>query len=271
MLAALAVLAGCSASGEPEAAPTTSATPTETATPTPPPTAEPVPRPEADACYDLTYDEVVAPVADDQETVRCNRAHTSQTFRVGRIDNLVEGHLLAVDSDRVQDAVAETCTDRLRDAVGATTEQLRLSVLRAVWFTPTLEESDAGADWYRCDVVATEGADGLASVKGSLRDVLADQAGRDRLGMCGTAAPDADGFSRVPCRDDHSWRAVSVVELEPGDYPGQGAVADAAEEPCRSLAESRADDPLDYEWGFEGPDKQQWRAGQTFVRCWLPD
>ena len=27
-------------------------------------------------------------------------------------------------------------------------------MLRTVWFTPSVEESDAGANWYRCDVVA---------------------------------------------------------------------------------------------------------------------
>ena len=248
----------------------TSATATPSPTPTPPPRATEPDRPEKDSCHRLSFTEAASPTA-DLETVACKKAHTSETYAVGRVDNVVDGHLLAIDSARVQEQVAATCPRALQGTVGGTLDDARLSMLRAVWFTPTVEESDSGADWYRCDVVALAGADRLIKVRGSLAGALDTPEGRTTYGMCGTASPDEKSFERVPCGRAHSWRAISVVGLPAGDYPGPGAIADAGSTPCQDAAADRAADPLDYEWAFEGPDRDQWAAGQTFVRCWAPD
>ncbi|WP_134766160.1 septum formation family protein [Nocardioides sp. 1609] len=264
-------LTGCTSDDEPD---DTVPTSTPTPTPTAPPRATAAPIPADDSCYRLTYEEAVSPTA-EIEPVACRGSHTSETFAVGRIDNVVDGHLLAVDSQRVQDQVAASCPAALGDVVGGTVEDLRLSMLRAVWFTPSLDQAEAGASWYRCDVVALAGRDRLASVRGSLAGVLDDEEGRDRYGMCGTASPAAKGFERVPCSAEHSWRAFEVVDLDPGDgpdgYPGRTAVTAAGEGPCEDAAAGVAEDSLDYEWAFEGPDPEQWAAGQTYIRCWSPD
>lgn len=268
---ALLVLAtGCSGDDEPDAAPTPTPTPTPTATPTPPPTAAPVKDPRDEACYVLTFDEAVSPTASDN-AVGCLRPHTAQTFAVGRVDNLVEGHLLAIDSQRVQDGVAADCPAALGKAAGGTRRDLRLSMLRAVWFTPTLEQAAEGAAWYRCDVVVLAGEGRLVSVRRPLVGVLDTPEGRERFAMCGTASPDAKAFERVPCSADHTWRAFEVIGLPAGKYPGRAAVAEAGEGPCEDAAAGVADDPLDYDWAYEGPDAEQWAMGQTFIRCWAPD
>lgn len=271
-LAALASLVACTDDAgdpSPDTPATTSATPSAAPTPTPPPRAEPVVVPPASACYRLTYRQAVSPT-NGEDAVPCRGPHTSQTYAVGRLDNVVAGHLLAVDSARVQGAVARDCPAALGRVVGGTTEDLRLSMLRSVWFTPSLEQSGKGADWYRCDVVALAGAEDLLSVSGSLEGVLDTDEGRDRYGMCGTAGPGARDFERVPCSARHTWRAFSVVDLGTGRYPGPGAV-DSAGSGCETAAAEVADDPLDYEWAYEGPDADEWAAGQTFVRCWAPD
>ena len=268
--AALLVLAACSGSETPAAVTTSTATPSQPPVSTTPPRADVVAAPDRGVCYDLTYEAAIAPTATGKP-VSCKTRHSAETYAVGTIANLVDGHLLAVDSQRVQEQVARSCPARLGKAVGGSAEDLRLSMLRAVWFTPTVAESDSGADWFRCDLVALAGEEDLAPVKGSLLGVLDDAAGRDAFGMCGTAGPDDPAFERVPCRAGHSWRAFSVIEVPGRDYPGRGAITDAGEQPCKDGAGDLADDPLDFEWGFEGPDKSQWDAGQTFVRCWAPD
>lgn len=281
-LVLVAVLgSGCSNDGSPASAssaagsPTPSA-PSATATPTPPPPSPPPPvateppRPKDGACHRLTFDKALSPTA-GITSLACKQVHTAETYGVGTVANLADGHLLAVDSRQVQRQVATTCPSALPEVVGGSLDDLRLSMLRAVWFTPTVEEYDAGSDWYRCDVVALAGADRLTRVRGSLAGVLDTQQGRDTYGMCGTAGPDDADFQRVPCADPHSWRAFSVITLPAGDYPGRAAVAQAGQEPCREAAARVADDALDYEWGFEGPDADQWAAGQMFIRCWTPD
>ncbi len=61
---------------------------------------------------------------------------------------------VAVDSAAVQRKLATTCPRRLAAFVGGSAQTRDLSRFNVVWFSPTLAQSDAGADWFRCDVMA---------------------------------------------------------------------------------------------------------------------
>ncbi len=232
--------------------------------------ASPASRPAAGACYQLTWDQALAPTS-DAAPVRCGSRHTSVTFAVGSLDDLLAGHLLGVDSAAVQEQVASTCPKRLRRYVGGSTEDLRLSMLRAVWFTPTVAQSDTGASWYRCELIAVARDGRLAGLSGRLRGVLDGQAGRDRYGMCATAAPDEPDFERVICSARHTWRAVATVDLPGRRYPGAAAARRAGQGVCEDAGRDRAEDPLSFQWGYEWPTRRQWANGQTYGRCWVPD
>jgi hypothetical protein len=260
-LAAVLLLAtGCtSESAEPHVDATTSAQP--------PARAAAVPAPKNRTCHDLTYAQAVAPTTTDAP-VPCRAGHTSQSFAVGRLTTEVGGHLVAVDSPRVQRQVRTACPRRLAPFLGASTERLRLSMLRAVWFTPTVEASDQGADWFRCDVIAVAGDQRLAPLTGTLKGALHGDA--DDYAMCGTAEPGTKGFQRVLCRERHSWRALRTIDLGTGSYPGASAARAAGQGPCQEAGRSVAKDALDYRWGYEWPTAQQWAAGQTYGICWAP-
>lgn len=234
------------------------------------PRAEEVPAPEQGACYDLSYAAALAPTSGARST-DCERRHTAVTFGTGRLRTAVDGHLLAVDSDRVQEQPARRCGRRFGTFVGGSEEDRRLSMLRAVWFTPTVAQSDRGAEWFRCDVIAVRADQELARLGTGLRGVLATERGADRYGMCGTAAPDDRAFERVVCARQHSWRAVSLVDLPDGAYPGRAAAREAGQGPCEDAGRDAAADPAEFEWGYEWPDPEQWAAGQTYGRCWAPD
>ena len=270
--AALLVLAVLAAGCTPAPAPGPSAPAASSSSPTgTPTTAEPPPAPpREDTCHDLGYAEAVAPTARPAD-VACGQEHTSQTFHVGRLDRVVGGRLLAVDARRLQDEAAQECPARLADLLGGTEEQRRLSMLRAVWFTPGVGQSDRGADWLRCDAVAVAGPETLLPLAGPLGGVLDTEAGRERYGMCGTAEPGTAGFERVACATQHSWRALRTVPLPEGDYPGEGAARSAGETPCTDAGRAAADDPLDFQWGYEWPTAEQWAAGQTYGICWAPE
>jgi Septum formation len=264
----LAALTGCTGDDEaPSSEPTPSAT---TSTSAPPPTATPVPVPGDRDCYALDYQEAVAPTTENSP-VDCHGEHTSMTFAVGKLDTMVDGHLLAVDSARVQAQVAAACPARLAPFVGGSLEDRRLSMLRAVWFTPTVEQSDAGASWYRCDAIALARDEKLAPLTGKLAGVLDQPEGRDRYGMCGTAEPGTKGFARVICSADHSWRAIATVPFPDGAYPGVDKVREAGQQPCEDAGRAVASDTLSFQWGYEWPTAAQWRAGQHYGLCWAPD
>ena len=144
-----------------------------------------------------------------------------------------------------------------------------------MWFTPTIEQSDAGATWYRCDVIAVSGDKKIAKIERDLAEALAKPEVRTEFAMCGTAQPGTATFARVLCREDHSWKAISVIDLadksKDRKYPGEAAVKNAGDTVCADAARAIASDALDYEWGYEWPTKDQWQAGQTYGRCWSPD
>ena len=264
-------LAACSGGGTPTAEPSTPAPSAEARpTPTPPPRAPEPPRPEVGACYRLTYEEALAPTTEIQP-LRCTREHTAITYFVGDLDTVVDGHLLAVDATRVQERVARACPARLAAYLGADADRLALSTLRAVWFSPTLEQSDEGQSWFRCDVIALARDGRLAGLEGDLAGVLRSAAGRAAYGVCGTAEPGTPRFARVICSEPHAWRALSVYRLPGTDYPGETAVRDAAQRECQEAAKAVAEDQLNYQWGYDWPTAAQWRGGQHHGLCWAPE
>lgn len=254
--------AGCTTASEEPPAPSPTVSPTEAA--------EPPPDPPADRCYQLSFDEALAtepPTAPDR---RCGRPHSTETYLVGQLNVLVDGHQVAMDSERIQAQAERRCPEALPDFLGAEQDVVRRSMIRPIWFTPTLEQADAGAQWLRCDAVVLAGDRRLATVSASLRGALAEEL-PDRYAMCGTAAPDAQGFERVVCSAGHSWRAVTVVGFETSKYPGTNAARQRGQDTCEDVGADNAEDPLDYRWSYEWPTREQWNAGMTFGRCWVPD
>jgi len=217
----------------------------------------------------MDWDQAVAPTAAGGAVVPCTAAHNAQTFAVGTLSTAVQGHLLAVDAAKVQAQAARKCPAALPAYLGGDQETLRLSMLRAVWFTPTVEQAAQGADWYRCDVIGLAGDQQLATITGPLKGVLSSGHASD-WAMCGTAQPGTAGFKRVPCSAPHSWKALQTVALPQGHYPGQGSVQKAGTAPCQQAAKNVASDALNYRWGYEWPTAEQWKNGQTYGVCWAP-
>jgi hypothetical protein len=228
--------------------------------------------PKAAACYRLTPAQLTQPT-NDSDPVGCTSPHNARTIFVGRLDTVVDGHSVAVDSTRVQRQLSTTCPRKLAAYVGGSPATRDLSRLNVVWYSPSLEQSDAGADWFRCDVVAFGREQQLASLPGGrrLRGVLSRPGSLDTYGLCGTAAPGAPGFERVICRRTHSWRAFATIALPGGRvYPGTAAVRKAGNDDCRAQARARSSDSLKFRYGWEWPTREQWLAGQHFGYCWVP-
>ncbi|HYO41437.1 MAG TPA: septum formation family protein [Nocardioidaceae bacterium] len=246
----------------------TTGTATTGVTPTP---VVPPPPPKA-ACYRLGSAELTRPTHAGRP-VPCSRRHTALTIHVGRLEPAAAGGRLAVDSPAVQKHLAETCPRRLAAFVGGSRRQRDLSRLAVVWFGPTLQEADAGARWFRCDLVAFDRGATLLALPGArrLRGVLDRTGALDAYGLCGTTAPGAAGFQRVACARRHSWRAIDTLALEGRSYPGARGARRAGDAACKAEARSRAENTLSFRYGWEWPTAAQWRAGQRFGYCWAPE
>jgi Septum formation len=268
------LLGGCTGDGDGSAADT----PSETASAgqTSSSAEEPAPQkpepPKEGSCYRLTLEEAARPT-NDERPVQCSGSHTARTIHVGRLDTGVDGHALGVDSDRVQEQLARTCPAQLAEFLGGDPQARALSRFQAIWFSPTLEEYDAGADWFRCDVVAVAGPDRLLQLPSDdrLRGILDRPGTLDTYGLCGTAQPGAPGFERVACSLGHSWVAISTIPIAGGDrYPGVATVREAGDETCSDEVRGRNDFALEYRYGWEWPTDDQWVAGQHYGFCWAP-
>ena len=167
--------------------------------------------------------------------------------------------------------IASECPRAFEVFVGGTPEVRRLSMLRPVWFTPSVKESDAGADWYRCDVVALAADEELAPLTGRLQGVLARPLAREQL----RHVRDRRARHRRLPPGDLLGRALlarhRTVDVPGKRYPGVDAVREAGQDRCRDAGVEVADDALNYRWGYEWPTQQQWRAGQHWGFCWAPD
>lgn len=272
LVAALALgLTGCSA-GAPRSTPSPS--PNSSApSPAVRTTHRPVvpPPPKADGCYRLTMAELTEPT-NDSRPVPCGSTHNTQTVFVGTLHTVVDGHALAVDSDAVQRQLQRTCPARLAGYLGGSPSDRDLSRFRVVWFSPTLQQADQGANWFRCDVVAFARGDRLYSLPPprKLHRVLDGGNALATYGLCGTAAPGSKGFERVICGLRHSWRAVSTIALRGGTaYPGEKSVSDAGDATCKAQAQAHSSNSLKFSYGWEWPSRTQWANGQHYGYCWV--
>ncbi|PKH42828.1 Septum formation [Nocardioides alpinus] len=260
------ILTGCSASPSEPADPSASPSPSVTETPSEAVPPDPGPTPRVGECHALTFRQAVA-VVGRTEAVACRRKHTAQTYFVGRLRlETPAGSTRRVDSDAAQRQARTTCQSRLPRHLGITPRELRLTMAQAVWFTPSATRAEAGADWFRCDVVAVAGPRAL------LPQPRRTKGWGDApvLAMCATAAPGSQAFRRVSCGAQHAWAAVATVDIPGRRLPPQAAVADRMEAPCGDVARARADDPLDFTWTQEIPTGEQWDAGQRYGICWVP-
>jgi hypothetical protein len=234
--------------------------------------AAPPPAPKVGACYRLSFADATHPTS-SKRAVACGKDHTAVTMYVGRLELVLHGHSVGVDSHRAQRQVARSCTARLPGYLGGTPQARQLSRFQVIWFSPTLSQSDAGADWFRCDLVAVGTGSQLMRLPhhDRLHHVLDRPRALSTFGLCGTAQPGSRGFQRVPCAARHAWVAVSTIPLRGGShYPGVPAVRQAGDRTCADVVRRRTGLALKFQYGWEWPTAAQWRSGQHYGYCWSP-
>lgn len=260
-------IGACSEDGENDSRTSSSA---DTAASQAPQKPRPPRRPKVGDCHRLTSEEALAPVAPKKTRVKCSRKPTSVTFHVGRIKQEPDGSPLPVDSPKVQKQVARACPDRLEKHLGGNKDLLRRSLLTTVWFTPTIEQEEAGAHWFRCDLVAPVSDKTLLVLQTPVKGLLDDPDRRERYALCANGEPGKNSFARTSCRDPHAWRAVGTVEIPGETYPGTGSIKATMDKTCTDAATAEAANPFSVKWSQEGPTRAQWKAGRRHGTCWIP-
>ena len=258
---ALALLtSGCTGSGPSGSASEGSATGGSTSARTAVETAAP----HLGDCRALSASAVDEP-DDDSPPVPCRGPHTSETFAVGTFaGRLAE---VSVDDERLSSKVLGRCERGFRRYVGADASLALRTVLTWAWFRPSPETWQAGARWYRCDLVAS-GPDGLLELRGTTRDVLLGRPA-DRWLLCAVGERVSDA-TRVPCDQPHTWRAVTTVVLGEAAtaWPGARRVEVRTRDFCSDSVGGWLGYPVDYTYGYTWLGPAEWQAGSRRSVCW---
>ena len=222
--------------------------------------------PELGACRVLTPEDVAEP-SNATRTVPCGERHTAETFAVGRFPRGVAAD--DIDDRALGAYVAEECEGRFRSFVGGDESLVMRTTMTWSWFRPTQEAWEAGARWWRCDVVGGGGeSTELVRLPTTAKGVLLGDPD-DRWLVCVDGETVADSV-KIPCSEPHSWRAVTTIVLgEPDEpYPGDRAVEVRTRDFCSDSVGAWLDYPVDYDYGYTWFHRAEWQAGNRRSICW---
>lgn len=222
--------------------------------------------PEVGACRMLDAEDLTRATNDD-EPVPCAEQHTAETYAVGSFGKAFAD---AEPDDRELGAkVYDTCQPRFMRHVGGTDSLVMRSVLTWAWFRPSDEAWEAGARWFRCDVVGGgEQSEALVGLPESSEGLLLGIPD-DRWMICADG-PAVTGSVKLPCSEPHTWRAVTTIVLgKAGDpYPGDRVVEVRSRDFCSDSVGAWLNYPIDYDYGYTWFHEPEWQAGNRRSVCW---
>lgn len=223
--------------------------------------------PELGACRVLTPDDVAA-ASNASRTVDCATEHTAQTFAVGTLpDELAD---VDYDDAALGSWAYDTCSKRFEKFLGADESLVMRTVVSWAWFRPSEKAWDAGARWYRCDVVGGgEQSKTYVPLPEETRGLLLGKP--DDQWMVCAAGPSVSGSVKIPCTEPHDWRAVSTIKLgEPEDpYPGDRLSQVRSRDFCSTQVAAYLSYAADYDFGYTWFHEAEWQAGNRRSVCWV--
>src|SRR5262245_2821861 len=222
--------------------------------------------PDVGACRLLDPDDLSAP-SNDTPTVSCDRPHTAQTYAVETLPHQFDH--ASYDDQQVAAFAYRICSREFIDFTGADESLAMRTILSWAWFRPSTGAWDAGARWYRCDVVG--GGDQsrwYVDLPHTAQGLLLGRP-KDEWLVCAQGAT-VSGSVKVPCSEKHNWRAVTTIVLGDGttSYPGDDAVRARTKDFCSKSVGAWLDYPVDYDFGYSWFHRAEWDAGNRRSVCW---
>lgn len=247
LAATLLVLAGCSADGDSDA--------------------DSVTTPELGACRMLEPGDVAAS-ANSAPIVDCEQDHTAETFAVGPLPSELDD--AAYDDSDIGAFAYTTCSQAFMRFLGADESLALRTILSWAWFRPSQEAWDNGARWYRCDLVGgTDDASDFVLLPSTAKGLMSSGVPEDTWMACvnGEAVP---GAPRIPCSEEHSWRAVTTIKVgaDKDPYPGDRLVEVRSRDFCDTSVSAWLGYPLQYKFAYTWFHEAEWKTGNRRSICW---
>ena len=221
-------------------------------------------RPKLGACRALVPDDI-AQASNATAPVACTARHTARPTRSGP----ARGPSRGVPTTAALGATSTTAAAQVQRLHRRGREPGMRTMLSWAWFRPAKDAWDAGAHWFRCDVVG--GGDQIRSVHRPAQDHQGPAARparrpvdgvrpggkRQRLGQ----GP-VHGEARLAGRHHH--RARQTDRPLPGRPRRQVRTRDF----CSKSVGAWLDYPVDYDFGYTWFHAAEWEAGNRRSVCW---
>jgi hypothetical protein len=222
--------------------------------------------PELGACRMLAPDDVDE-ASNATTIVECTEPHTAQTYAVGPLPTELRD--ADYDDDEVGRFAYQTCADKFERFLGADESMVLRSIVSWAWFRPSEKAWEDGARWYRCDIIGgSEQSEDFVTLPENAQGLLQGQL-NDKWLICADGASVSDSV-KVPCTEEHQWRAVTTIKLgEASDpYPGDRVVEVTTRDYCSDSVGAWLSYPVDYEYGYTWFHQAEWEAGNRRSVCW---
>ncbi len=223
-------------------------------------------KPALGACRVLTPEDV-AVASNSTAVIDCAKPHTAQTYAVGDVPKRLRS--VDYESDELGVFAYKTCSEAFAAFLGADESLVMRTVVSWAWFRPSPQEWEEGARWYRCDIVG--GGEQSESYVNLPRDAQGLLQGRpaDAWLVCADGETVA-GSPKVPCSEEHDWRAVTTIKVgEAADpYPGDRLVEVTTRDFCSDSVGAWLNYPVDYDFGYTWFHEAEWEAGNRRSVCW---
>lgn len=222
--------------------------------------------PQLGACRVLTPDDVTRS-SNATRTVDCREEHTAETFAAGPLPARFED--AEYDDKRLGQFAYEQCADQFETFLGADESLVMRTVVSWAWFRPSEDAWEDGARWFRCDVVGGgEQSKSFVELPRTARGLLLGKP-EDRWMVCADG-PTVAGSVKIPCSQDHTWRAVTTIKVGQEDdaYPGDRLVEVKTRDFCSDSVGAWLNYPADYDFAYTWFHEAEWKAGNRRSICW---
>jgi hypothetical protein len=220
--------------------------------------------PQPGVCRMLTAHDV-AQASNDSTPVACSEPHDAETFAVGSIP----ARFRTVDDPALDTWIYAACAKAFPRYLGTDDSTAMRSLLSWIWFRPTAAAWQAGAHWYRCDVLGGAATQSRYVDLPTTTKKLLGGRGNDQWMAC-VKGKSVSAGTTVPCTAKHDWRAVTTIKLGEPDqkYPGDAAVKAKTKSYCSDSVDAWLGYPADFDFGYTWFGQREWSAGNRRSVCW---
>lgn len=189
-----------------------------------------------------------AAYSDTSKPISCSKRHSAVTFAVPNAST----SLVGMSQDDLSTTGATACTKPFLRMLGRTAVRREESAYSFVFFQPTAAQIQAGARWFRCDLVLEAGKKEL-TLPDRLPHPLLPRRADDRTERCltGTHRP-------TSCSRRHAYRPIAAARFKPSPYPSPDDVVQAGARVCPRRGDAY------YTWG----PASRWAAGDRVLVCY---